>query len=133
MPTAFAYSQVFAIVAFFLLAAPLTHGTGEVLVMSTRPARIDVRHAQPLDGLGAPLQVNSTGVRVGGVSFFELDTLDSRCADEVQNVRNRLEALGEFDAPLIIDASPGMPAWVLLETLKQCDVTPTSVWLLVDA
>lgn len=131
MPTAFAYTQVFAVVAFFLLAAPLTHETGELLVLGSPPTPLFVRHAQPLDRLGVLLQVDSTGVRVDG-SFFELDTLDSRCADEVQNVRNRLEALGEFDAPLIIDASPRMPAWVLHETLKQCELTPTSVWLLVE-
>lgn len=131
MPTTFVFTQVFAIVAFFLLAAPLTHGTGELLAMSASSARVDVRHAQPLDRFGVPLQVDSTGVRIAG-AFFELDTLDSQCGREVQNVRNRLEELGEFDAPLIIDASPTMPAWVLLETLKQCDLTPTSVWLLVD-
>lgn len=131
MPTAFAYTQIFAIVAFFLLAAPFTHGSGELLAMSTTPGRIDVRHAQPLDRFGVALQVDSTGVRVGG-AFFELDTLDSQCGTEVQNVRNRLEELGEFGVPLIIDASPRMPAWVLLEALKQCDLTPTSVWLLVN-
>lgn len=132
MPTAFAYTQVFAIVACFLLAAPLTHGTGEVLVLAPTPTRLEVRHAQPLDRLGVPVQVDSAGVRVGA-AFFELDTLDRRCADEVQNVRNRLEALGEFDAPLIIDGSLRMPAWVLHETLKQCELTSTSVWLLVDS
>lgn len=132
MPTTFAYAQVLAIVAFFLLAAPLTHGTGELMVLSASPTRIAVRHAQPLDRIGVPLQVDSAGVRIDG-SFFELDTLDSRCGAEVQNVRNRLEALGELEVPLIIDASPSMPAWVLHETLKQCDLTPTSVWLLVDS
>lgn len=131
MPTAFAYTQVFAIIAFFLLAAPLTHGTGELLVMGPTPARLEVRHAQPLDRFGVPLQVDSTGVRVAGV-FFELDTLDRRCAEEVQAVRNRLEALDVFDAPLIIDASRRTPAWVLHETLKQCDLTRSSVWLLVE-
>lgn len=132
MPTTtFAYAQVLAIIACFFLAAPLTNGTGEVLQLGPTPARLDVRHAQPLDRLGVPLQVDAAGVRIDG-SFFELDTLDSRCGAEVQNVRNRLGALGELDVPLIIDASPSMPAWVLHETLKQCDPTPTSVWLLVD-
>lgn len=125
--TMMAFSQVFTLLAFFLLAAPLTHGSGETLCPPPGPGRaVDVRHGLPFDVPAVFARVDVTGVSIGGEEF-PLSTMGSDCAEAVAQAR----ALHGPETPIALDVSPATPAWVVLTVMRECERTTRPLWLVV--